>query len=224
MKELSVFVDESGDFGPYSHHSPYYLSALVFHNQSNSINEQISRLNKRIIEHGFPEHAIHTGPIIRNEGFYQSYTTEERVKLFNDLLFFAQKVDINYHTLIVEKKHIDNKSELVQKLSKQLKLFLRDKYDYFTAFDKIIIYYDYGQSEITTILTSVFSVLFDNVEFRHVQPYQYKLFQVADLICTLELSKLNFDNSCESKSERNFYVSRRKFRDFYYKTIKKKQI
>ena len=133
-------------------------------------------------------------------------------------------MDINYHTLIVEKKHIDNKSELVQKLSKQLKLFLRDKYDYFTAFDKIIIYYDYGQSEITTILTSVFSVLFDNVEFRHVQPYQYKLFQVADLICTLELSKLNFDNSCESKSERNFYVSRRKFRDFYYKTIRKKQI
>ena len=94
----------------------------------------------------------------------------------------------------------------------------------FMEFDKVIIYYDYGQSEITTILTSVFSVLFDNVEFRHVQPYQYKLFQVADLICTLELSRMNFENSKESKSENNFYVSKRKFRDFYYKTIKKKQI
>ena len=224
MKELSVFVDESGDFGPYSHHSPYYLFTLVFHNQNNDIKEQVERLNRKIIEHGFEDHAIHTGPIIRNEGFYQRYTVEERTKLFNDLLFFTQKVDINYHTLTLDKKHINNKNELVQKLSKQLKIFLRDKYDYFMEFDKIIIYYDYGQSEITTILTSVFSVLFDNVQFRHVQPYQYKLFQVADLICTLELSRMNFENSKESKSENNFYVSKRKFRDFYYKTIKKKQI
>lgn len=38
MRELSIFVDESGDFGPYSSHSPYYLFTLLFHNQENSIN------------------------------------------------------------------------------------------------------------------------------------------------------------------------------------------
>ena len=25
MKELSIFVDESGDFGAYDYHSPYYI-------------------------------------------------------------------------------------------------------------------------------------------------------------------------------------------------------
>ena len=34
--ELSVFVDESGDFGEYDHHAPYYIISLVFHNQSES--------------------------------------------------------------------------------------------------------------------------------------------------------------------------------------------
>ena len=109
-------------------------------------------------------------------------------------------------------------------LSKQLAMFLRDNLEYFTSFDKIIVYYDYGQSEITTILTSVFNSMFIDVDFRHVQPYEYKLFQVADMICTLELSKLNFDNNKISKSEENFYESHRRFKDYYYKTIKKKKI
>lgn len=31
MRELPIFIDESGDFGPYEPHAPYYLITLVFH-------------------------------------------------------------------------------------------------------------------------------------------------------------------------------------------------
>lgn len=30
MKELSIFIDESGDFGEYDHHSPYYIITMVW--------------------------------------------------------------------------------------------------------------------------------------------------------------------------------------------------
>ena len=40
MRELSIFIDESGDFGSYEHHCPYYLMTLVFHNQSDPIVER----------------------------------------------------------------------------------------------------------------------------------------------------------------------------------------
>jgi hypothetical protein len=30
MGELSVFIDESGDFGPYERHAPYYIITLLF--------------------------------------------------------------------------------------------------------------------------------------------------------------------------------------------------
>ena len=224
MEELSIFVDESGDFGPYSSHSPYYLFALVFHEQKNEIHTEVDTLDKKMREHGFDIHAIHTGPIIRNEGYYQNYSPEDRKRIFNDLLLFTNRVNIQYHVVSVDKKQADGSKQLVDMLSKQLVLFLKEKLEYFTSFDKIIVYYDYGQSEITTILTSVLNTLFSGVEFRHVQPYEYKLFQVADMICTLELSKLNFDNKRISKSEENFYESYRRFRDYYYKTIKKKKI
>lgn len=224
MKELSIFVDESGDFGPYSNHSPYYLFALVFHEQKYAIHTEVDTLNRKIQEHGFQIHAIHAGPIIRNERYYQNFSPDDRKRLFNDLLLFTNRINIKYHVVSVNKKQAVGSKQLVDMLSKQLVLFLKEKMEYFTSFDKIIVYYDYGQSEITTILTSVFNTLFSEVEFRHVQPHAYKLFQVADMICTLELTKMNFDAKRVSKSEENFFESYRKFRDYYYKTIKKKKM
>ena len=34
MKELSIFIDESGNFGEYDYHSPYYIVSFVFHKQA----------------------------------------------------------------------------------------------------------------------------------------------------------------------------------------------
>lgn len=48
MKELSVFIDESGDFGEYSPHSPYYIITMVFHNQDTSINEALDHLEQEL--------------------------------------------------------------------------------------------------------------------------------------------------------------------------------
>ncbi len=33
MKELSVFVDESGDFGEYDFHAPYYIISMMLHDK-----------------------------------------------------------------------------------------------------------------------------------------------------------------------------------------------
>ena len=46
MKELSVFIDESGDFGEYASHSPYYIITMVFHDQSIPITEAVHRLDQ----------------------------------------------------------------------------------------------------------------------------------------------------------------------------------
>ena len=46
MKELSIFIDESGDFGPYAKHSPYYLVTMVFHDQRKSIDHAVQVLRE----------------------------------------------------------------------------------------------------------------------------------------------------------------------------------
>lgn len=48
MKELSIFIDESGDFGSYSHHSPWYIVTMVFHNQDINIDEPVQYLENQL--------------------------------------------------------------------------------------------------------------------------------------------------------------------------------
>lgn len=61
--------------------------------------------------------------------------------------------------------------------------FIRENMEFFYSYDIVKIYYDNGQVEVTRILSSVFNALLENVEFRKVTPADYRLFQVADLIC-----------------------------------------
>ena len=114
MKELSIFVDESGDFGEYNYHSPYYIITMVFHNQSDDISQDIHKFNS--------EHA-----------------------------------------------------------------------------------------------------LLPEVEFRKVLPSDYRLFQVADLICTLELMHLKMERKTISKHELAFWGKESDFRKNYLKRLYQKE-
>ena len=50
MQEISIFIDESGDFGEYIYHSPYYIVTMVFHDQSNDISSALDSIEKKHIE------------------------------------------------------------------------------------------------------------------------------------------------------------------------------
>ena len=67
MNVLSIFVDESGDFGEYCVHSPYYIIAMVMHDQSKDISSEITKLNNELTNSGYKNHVIHTEPLIRRE-------------------------------------------------------------------------------------------------------------------------------------------------------------
>lgn len=224
-KTLSVFVDESGDFGKIDPKSPNYYVAFVFHNQSIDISENIRKLDKYIQQQDYPPHAIHTGPIIRREKVYKNDIMEKRKALFNSLFHFARKLDIHYLCPRINKQECDGGlNSYISRLSRAIFDELKAHYDYFKTFDLIINYYDNGQDELTKILISVFTTLFPTVEFRKVKPVDYKLFQVADLICTMELTKDKADKNEFSNSEKEFFHSPKDFKKNLYKQLEKKKL
>ena len=58
MKELSIFVDESGDFGEYDHHSPFYIISMVLHDQSVEIDNDLKALENELANIGWPKHCL----------------------------------------------------------------------------------------------------------------------------------------------------------------------
>lgn len=196
---------------------------MVFHNQDVDIQENILHLETELSYLGLKNLCIHTGPIIRKEEIYKEMDVVERRRIFNKMMAFIRSIDIQYKCFYIEKKHIEDSVEATGRLSKQISQFIREHFNEFLAFDAVKIYYDNGQIQISRLLSSVFNALLQNPIFRKVMPADYKLFQVADFICTMELIKLKIENNIFSNSEMNFFGNFRDLKQNYLKTLKKKE-
>ncbi len=222
MKELSIFVDESGDFGDYDYHAPFYIIAMVFHDQAIDISTDLQILERELSNIGLENHCVHAGPVIRSEHEYKEFSIKERQHILKRLITFIRKLDLKVQTVYIEKKNMEDSVEYFGKLSKQLSNFIRSHLDYFLGFETIKIYYDNGQIEVSKLLSSVFNVMLDNVVFRKVVPSEYRLFQVADMVCTLKLTELKMLNHSLSKSELLFFNDERTLKKNYLKVIETK--
>ena len=224
MKELSIFIDESGDFGEYSPHSPYYIISMVFHDQKNDIQEALTKLNTELSFLGLNDLCIHTGPIIRREEIYTNMSIQERRRIFNKMIAFIKQIDIKYKCFYIEKKHFVDVVEATGKLSKLIAGFIRDHYGFFSTYDDVKIYYDNGQVEVSKILSSVFNSLLSNPIFKKVMPKDYRLFQVADLICTMKLTQLKIQENLYTSSELAFFGNTRDLKKNYLKPLAAREL
>lgn len=224
MRELSIFVDESGDFGEYDYKAPFYIISMVMHDQSVDIGSDLKILENELFNMGWPDHCVHAGPVIRSEQEYHGYDLKDRQKILMKMMTFIRHIDVNFKSIYIEKKHIEDVIDATGKLSKQLAGFIRDNFQFFQKYDVVKIYYDNGQVEVTRILSSVFNALMEHVEFRKVMPADYGLFQVADLICTLKLAELKMEKHQLSKSETFFFNDERTLKKNYLKPLSKKEL
>ena len=223
-KILSCFIDEAGDFGDFESHSPFYIVSVIAHEQSDSIQADIDGLEHYLTSLGYPHHAIHTAPLIRREGAYELVQVEERQKLFNLLFRFTRKIPIRFFTALVRKSECADSDVLEAKITKEIKTKLEACMDYWHTFDKIIIYYDNGQKPLKRILNVLFNTMFANVEVRKVSPVDYKLFQVADLICTLDHINAKITIGQFSNSEAEFFSNRQNFKKNYWRKLNAQRI
>ena len=197
---------------------------MLFHNQDKDIKNNIQILNNALKNKGYEENfAIHTEPLIRREELYVTLSPNERRAIFSKLFYFVMKTDISYKTFIFEKRQYENLLKLEGRMSKEMSLFIRNNIDFFQSFDEVILYYDNGQRNLNRILNSVLSSNLSKYDVRKVSPKDYKLFQAADLICTLELLRLKAEHKKLSNSELVFFHNERDLKKQFLKPIKKRE-
>lgn len=222
-RTLSCFCDESGDFGPLSSHSPVYLLAFVFHDQAHPVDAQLGHLERAIGRCGFPPaHAVHTAPLVRREGLYADADPRTRKALFDAIFSFFRHCDVSVKTLAIPKKEFGCGDELAGRIARELGQFVRDNLAWFQSYDRVVVYYDRGQKQVSRILSLIFQSMLSNVEFRVVSPEGYRLFQVADMACTLELADWKRARGGLSKSEAAFFSGAKNLKRTYLRRLREK--
>ncbi|MBO4547087.1 MAG: DUF3800 domain-containing protein [Treponema sp.] len=222
MKNLSIFVDESGDFGDYQAHSPYYIVTMVIHEQDKDIASNINKLNSALQFFNLQDDAIHTAPLIRREEIYANMSPNARRRIFSLLYQFVLYCDIRYKTFIFSKKEYDSVLKLQGAMGREMDLFFKDNLAYFQSFSEVILYYDNGQHELNRLLNVLLATNFSSYEVRKVMPNEYKLFQVADLICTVELLNCKMQTQEFTQSEKLIFHTKRDFKKDFLRGIRLK--
>lgn len=224
MKELSIFVDGSGDFGFPEQKPSYYLVTLLYHDQSQSIHSDIDKLDECVRLSGSSIRYIHAGPIIRREGVFKDYSIEERRKFLYSMLNFINHCQFRHDTLVINKDEAIDMTDLSNKITNELLKRLAAKKSFFDKFNKIIVYYDRGQAELSAVLETVFSKELTNVEFRKAEQSKYRLLQAADFICTFELINIKRNEKRLSKSEEQFFYKPNELKKTFLKSVLGKRL
>lgn len=224
---LSVFVDESGILNESDASSRYYIIAFVLHDQSIDISQSISAFDRNLASLGIVNLCFHAAPIIRGNGMFQILSSELRRKIFYRMMGFVRMVDFKYHCLCIDKRYCDAEERAKEKLERQIHEFMFSLRPLAANVQRVKVYYDCGQTYITNLLHKGFSELhMSTVEFaQSVKPLQYKLFQVADLICTLRLLELKLETEGRlSQSEYRFFGGIKSFKRDILRRIKQKEL
>ena len=224
---LSVFVDESGKFQYPDSVSRFYIVSLVLHDQSVDVGALVRKLDSDWVLMGYEDFCFHAGPLIRKEKGYEIMSRKWRGRIFSRMMAFAQKVPFQYHCLSVDKKLIDNLEQIVERLNRQLVDFISEHRADLRDVETVKVYYDCGQSPVTNLLHKTFvEELGKRVEFAQgVQPANYRLFQLADLVCTLHLIERRIqEGDMMTLSEVRLFGGPRDFKRNILKKIKVKEI
>lgn len=98
MSTLSIFVDESGDFGNSS--AGYYVIGLVTHEQHEPLESHVENLTRRLREIDLEDHAVHSGAAIRGEAEYRHMPVKTRKAVFES----ARKLRKDYLKSLEKKR------------------------------------------------------------------------------------------------------------------------
>ena len=208
IKRLNIFIDESGDFGFVDGSSDLYAVSFTLHESSDPINRELNYLNESLNKQNY-DGMLHLAYLVAKRDEYANFTLEQRQKIFWTIFNFARKVPVKLKTIILDKRYMNNKSQLNKAIFTEISKFVNENKKYFDTFDKIVIYYDNGQETLGTILDIIFVAddrIERRIEFDHTRK---RLFQVSDMLTFIDKLDYKFHNNMPfTKAEKYFFTNK----------------
>ena len=224
LKELSIFVDESGS---QSGHSRFCLVTLLFHDQSDSIDELMSAYELDLSTKGLPNIPFHASPLMNGHDDYEGMSFADRKRLLASFEGFARRCPVSYKRFAYKRSEVQTPEAFIARFKRDLVVFLTDNLSYFQSFDKVKIYYDNGQQMVTSALHGAIDFVLskDAVLYRMATAQDYRLFQAADYLCALELTDIKFHNKCLTETDiKVFGADYQAFKQNHLKRIRRKTL
>ena len=149
MSELSLFLDESGSDNL---RDTYYILALVVHEQSDGLSENIARYQESLRDKGLPDVPFHATPLLNGHGAHEGMDVAMRKRLFSAFRVFFRHLPVSYGLVMPRTREYATLDDVAAAMRRRIVDFLFDNLAYLQGFDGMKIYYDDGQQSIARAL------------------------------------------------------------------------
>ena len=223
MSELSILVDESGDMGTVS---KYYLITLVFHDQRDSLTKRIRTYEQSLRQESLPDQVFHLSPLINAHDDYANMDSRKRKRLLSLFRAFTDHLPFLYRTFAYRKAEYSNNEALLNRVKRDIVNYLFDHLEFFQSFDTVKVYYDNAQAIVKSALyNAVYDVLAKQaVVRRRTTMTEYRLSQVADFLCTIELAAVKYDAKEDGGTYDKFFGGVGTFKKNWLKQARRKRM
>ena len=207
MRELSIFVDESGSDGLSDRH---YLLTVVMHDQSENIANSIAAYEGALRAKGLPDIPFHASPLMNGKDQYSGLDLRTRKMMLGSFRVFFRHMPVKYHTFAYATKQFASLDKLAE----------------LQSYDMVKVYYDNGQRSIAESLHRAieYALSKDAVVYRSAQPSEYRLSQAADYICTMELTAIKYAEHTATATDEKFFGKWSDFKKGILKETRKKLV
>ena len=222
-KELSVFVDESGDRGGEARH---YLLTLVFHDQADSIAEAVTGYEAKLARADLPNIPFHSEPLMNGRKDYELLGIERRKAVLAHFSSFVRRLPISYVTLVYRRSQFEDPARLMERMGRDISSAVVEHPGFFQSFDDAKAYYDNGRDIVKQALDrSVGKVPSKGVvRRRKTSMTDYRLEQVADYLCTIELASVKYEAKEDGETYNKFFGGIGTFKRNWLKQARGKRI
>ena len=197
---------------------------MVFHDQSDDISEHAFSYQQALKDRRLPDIPFHASPLMSGNDEYASIGMDERKQLLAAFFVFTRKLPVTFRTFAYVKREFTDSKTLAARMRRDVVTFLFDHLESFQKFDIVKIYYDDGQKVVSNALREAVSYALskESVLFRKSNATDYRLSQVADFLCTIELTALKYEARETTLTDDKVFDMVGTFKGNYLKKLRRK--
>ena len=157
---------------------------------------------------------------------YEFLNIEQRKVMLTYFSSFVRKLPISYITFVYRRSQFEDPARLMERMGRDISSVMIEHLGFFQSFDNVKVYYDNGQDIVKQALDrSVGKVLSKGVvRCRKTSMTDYRLEQVADYLCTIELPLVKYEAKENGETYNKFFGGIGSFKRNWFKQARSKRI
>ena len=157
---------------------------------------------------------------------YEFLDIEQRKVMLARFSSFVRKLPISYITFVYRRSQFEDPARLMERMGRDISSAMIEHLGFFQSFDDVKVYYDNVQDIVKQALDrSVGKVLSKGVvRRRKTSMTDYRLEQVADYLCTIELALVKYEAKEDGETYNKFFGGIGSFKRNWLKQAHSKRI